>query len=224
MITDYSKQESLIKTVDQKGRINIIGAGACGSWVAFILLKMGFKDIHVYDFDLIEEHNIPNQLYKESQIGQLKVRALMNIYEEFFNDDKDRLVIHTEPITEENAGMLRDVVINCVDTMSARKYIYERAYKYGRANVLIEDRLSIYGGYIYMLSKEGDVKEDKYEQTFYEDEDAEVSACGVSQTALPAAINVASIIVMQLISYYTGESFKYSIQYTIPDMYSIVED
>lgn len=222
MITDYSKQETLFRPSNYSGRINIIGCGACGSWLAFFLLKMGFKNIHVYDYDVVEEHNIPNQLFKESHIGSLKVRALKNIYNEFFFDDDERLVVHPDPITSTNANRLKGVIFNAVDSMAARQYIYERAYKYGQAELLIEDRLSVYGGYIYTLGKDLERHENEYEKTFYEDEDAEVSACGISQTALPAAVTTASIMIMQLISWIKKENVHFKVLYTIPDMYSII--
>lgn len=222
MITDYSKQETLFRPSNYSRRINIIGCGACGSWLAFFLLKMGFKNIHVYDYDVVEEHNIPNQLFKESHIGSLKVTSLKNIYNEFFYDDDERLTVHPDPITTANANRLKGVIFNCVDSMTAREYIYERAYKFGQAELLIEDRLSVYGGYIYTLGKSLDNNNEEYEKSFYDDEDAEVSACGISQTALPAAVTTASIMIMQLISWIKKENVHFKVLYTIPDMYSII--
>lgn len=77
------------------------------------------------DFDTIEEHNIPNQLFKESDIFSAKVDALLNIYNEHFNDDTQRLKVHKTEITQDNAHVLSGVVFGCVDSMAARKYIYE---------------------------------------------------------------------------------------------------
>ena len=73
MIEDYRKQMELIEVEKFNKRINVIGCGALGSWLIFYLLKMGFENIHVYDFDEIEEHNIPNQLFKENQIKKKKL-------------------------------------------------------------------------------------------------------------------------------------------------------
>lgn len=223
MITDYSKQTELIKpwTVDK--RINVIGCGAAGSWVVFFLLKMGFNNIHVYDFDTIEEHNIPNQMFKESQIGMTKTSAISYIYNEFFDEDTDRLHIHNNAINENNAHTLKDIVLCCVDSMKIRKMIYEQCYKYGRAELFIELRLSIFGGYVYTLYKEDDWKEE-YEKTLYDDVEAEISACGVSQTALPAAVNVASIMIMKMIGWLRNESPKHRLEYSIPDVYVIDND
>ena len=66
---DYRKQINLIDVNRVNTPINIIGCGALGSWLVLFLLKMGFKNIYVYDFDTIEEHNLPNQAFLEKQIG-----------------------------------------------------------------------------------------------------------------------------------------------------------
>ena len=70
MITDYRKQTNLIDVEEVDTPIHVIGCGALGSWLTFFLLKMGFKNITVYDFDKIEEHNLPNQFFMENQIGK----------------------------------------------------------------------------------------------------------------------------------------------------------
>jgi molybdopterin/thiamine biosynthesis adenylyltransferase len=219
MITDFSKQMELIKAHEFKHRINIIGAGALGSWLAFFLLKMGFSDIHVYDFDTIEEHNLPNQLYKETQIGQLKVDALYHIYKKFFNDEDDepRIIIHNERLTAESFP-LSGVVFCCVDTMSARKELYENLFKYNaQTPIWIEGRLSIWGAYIYSIESAHFEQYEQYEKTLYADTEAEVSACGVSQTALPSAVNCATMMIMQMIQWHKdGNLDLNSIEYSIP--------
>ena len=43
--------------------IHIIGCGATGSWVALMLAKMGISNITCWDFDKVEEHNLPNQFF-----------------------------------------------------------------------------------------------------------------------------------------------------------------
>ena len=73
---DYRKQINLIDAEEVNVPINVIGCGALGSWLVLFLLKMGFKNITVYDFDNIEEHNIPNQCFSESQVGMAKVDAM----------------------------------------------------------------------------------------------------------------------------------------------------
>src|SRR3989344_2607948 len=64
---------------NSKNRINIIGAGSLGSFTALELAKMSRVlncEIRVFDFDLVEERNVGNQLYSSDDVGLLKVTAL----------------------------------------------------------------------------------------------------------------------------------------------------
>ena len=58
------------------------GCGGIGSWVTFFLARIGYLPI-VYDFDVIEEHNIGGQLFRHSDIGRLKVSAISQICKDF---------------------------------------------------------------------------------------------------------------------------------------------
>lgn len=225
MITDYRKQSELINTAEFDIPIHVIGAGALGSWLAFFLLKMGFNNVNVYDFDKVEEHNLPNQMFREEDIGKYKVLALQGIYNDFFDDGSNfRLFSNIKKITEGEAKKLDGIVFCCVDSMRARKYIYESCYKNGNALLLIEGRIGLFGAYIYTLydkpedSNEDCNEEKEYEATLYDDEEAEVSACGISQTALPSAVNCASLMLMSMISWYRGNTVKQELRYQIPDL------
>ena len=111
MITDYRKQEELMVEGLLECPIHIIGAGALGSWLAFFALKMGFTDVNVYDFDKIEEHNLPNQNYKEADIGENKVIALKHLYEDFFYDGSDfRLKANIQKVTKPMAKKMEGIV------------------------------------------------------------------------------------------------------------------
>lgn len=223
MVTDFSKQTELIKPHEHSVPIHIIGAGALGSWVAFFLLKMGFSNIHIYDFDIVEEHNLPNQMFMEQQIGADKVDAVMAMNSLFHEEDESRIKPYAKKIDDTNAHTLRGIVLSCVDSMAARKEIYELAYKYGPATCWIEGRLSIYGAYLYSLDRKDQAVFEKYEKTLYADTEAEVSACGISQTALPAAVNAASMMVMQMIEYLNGNPLVNRLEYSIPWLVSMSE-
>lgn len=58
--------------IDFKDQIHIIGCGAIGSTLAEMLTRMGFEELHLYDFDIVTEHNIANQMFNSKDIGQLK--------------------------------------------------------------------------------------------------------------------------------------------------------
>ena len=214
MVTDYRKQTNLIEVENVDIPIHVIGCGALGSWLVFFLLKMGFKNITVYDFDFIEEHNVPNQCFKEEQIGEAKVFAMYDIYKDFCKEDEDRLTVINEKVTASVARKMEGIVLCAVDSMKLREIIYKDSINKGRCDLFVEARLSIYGAYVYALTRHTDFE--KYEATLYADEEAEVSPCGVSQTALPAAVNAASIMIMQMIEWINGNTLTNRIEYSIP--------
>lgn len=222
MVTDYSKQTDLIKPHEFKKPIHVIGCGAIGSWVVFFLLKMGFSNIHVYDYDVVEEHNLPNQMFKEDQIGTHKVESILSVYMDFFEDviekNQSRLIIHNQKVTSKDATLFNGVVISCVDSMEARKEIYENALKFGSAELWIEGRIGIYGAYIYTVERGNMTAFNEYEKTLYADEDAEVSSCGVSQTALPAAVACASQMIMTMIVWHNKGIYYNEVQFQIPQI------
>ena len=61
---------------DIEGAIHVIGIGAMGSRIAELLVRLGIPAIHIWDMDIVEDKNITNQLYFQSQIGMKKTDAL----------------------------------------------------------------------------------------------------------------------------------------------------
>lgn len=62
-----------------KEMIHIIGCGSVGSTVAELLARFGLTKISLYDFDIVEPHNIVNQMFVQRQIGMPKVEAVREI-------------------------------------------------------------------------------------------------------------------------------------------------
>ena len=211
---DYRKQINLIDAEEVNVPINVIGCGALGSWLVLFLLKMGFKNITVYDFDNIEEHNIPNQCFSENQIGMAKVDAMGSLCKMFNKDAEERIKFVNQKITLKEVWDMEGIILCAVDSMRVRKEIYMNSIKRKDCDLFIEARLSIWGAYVYTLTQ--NTMFEKYEETLYDDEEAEVSPCGVSQTALPSAVNAASIMIMQMIQWLNGEEPVSRIEYSIP--------
>ncbi|MCX7982808.1 MAG: sulfur carrier protein ThiS adenylyltransferase ThiF [Syntrophales bacterium] len=60
----------------KKIKVGIAGAGGLGSNLAYLLVKTGFADLKVVDFDRVELPNLNRQYYFPQQIGMYKVDAL----------------------------------------------------------------------------------------------------------------------------------------------------
>lgn len=59
--------------------IHIIGVGAMGSRIAELLARLGVRQLHIWDMDIVEDKNIANQAYFHRHIGMSKVDALEDL-------------------------------------------------------------------------------------------------------------------------------------------------
>jgi molybdopterin/thiamine biosynthesis adenylyltransferase len=199
-MSDFSRQRALFDPEKFTTPITIIGAGATGSWVALFLAKMGIKDITIYDFDIIEEHNIPNQLYSKDQVGTQKVYSLASMV-----SNLSGVMMKPKKQKVDGTQRLSGIVFMLTDTMASRKQIYENAVKLKPGvKLLLETRMGLDHGRIYTIDPLDTQQLSKYEGTFYEDGEAQVSACGTSQSIVSTAALVASMAVWQVIKWYNG--------------------
>jgi len=101
-------------------KITVIGAGSVGSFTVLTLAKLGCGNIEVYDFDGVEEHNLPNQFYRNCDIGRPKVEALKSIVKDFEGLD---ISVHNEKFESQD---LFGYVVLAVDSMDERLKIWEK--------------------------------------------------------------------------------------------------
>ena len=208
---DFSRQANILNPEEFNRPIHIIGAGATGSWVAFTLAKMGLNNITVYDFDEVGMHNLPNQMFGLNDIDKNKALSIRNIIRRVtgFN-----IKARTQKV--EGGQPLQGIVFMLTDTMKSRKDIYNMSIKNNpNIDLLIETRMDLRGGRIYAIDPKNRYMCKQYEGTFYSDDEAEVSACGVSQTVLPTALAITSHAIWKLLNYINGEPFSHE---TIMDL------
>lgn len=179
--------------------VTIIGAGATGSWLALSLAKLGITNITVWDYDIVEEHNIPNQAFGLEDIGDKKVGALHDMLK---RDVGVEIKIKREAFTNQR---LSGIVFLMVDSMKARKEIFDNSIKMKSAvKLLVEPRMGLNEGRVYNVNPTDLNQIKRYEECWYSDEEAEVSACGTSQTVITTALGVSSWCCRQLINYHAG--------------------
>lgn len=179
--------------------VDVIGAGASGSHVVFQLCKLGVKNIHVYDFDNVESHNICNQIYRPCDVGKPKVEALKEIVKEFSNID---ITVHNEELTEKSPKLNGEYVFVLTDTMSSRKDIVTNCivdnYK---TRVCIETRMSSSEGRMYCFYPTSKQSMERWYSTLYSNEEAERSPCGSKISVGSTASYLASMSVWQFIKF-----------------------
>lgn len=123
-LVKYLGKEKLSKI--QKVKVGIAGAGGLGSNCAFNLVRSGFNNFLLADFDLIEYTNLNRQFYFYHQVGNKKVEALRtNLLA--INPDLN-IEVFAEKIDEDNvASIFRDcdVVVEAFDQAVYKRMIVE---------------------------------------------------------------------------------------------------
>ena len=159
---DFMRQTQIFNPDEQKNRIIVVGAGSTGSFITLNLAKLGFKDILVYDFDKVEKHNIPNQFFRMSDVGKFKVDALKEIIVDF-TGTKIKAINQKLEKDDMLDLELDTIVIFCVDSMKARKEIYENLKEFPVK--LIDTRMGGVGYQIYSLNLEDEEDKEFYDKT-----------------------------------------------------------
>lgn len=200
---DYSRQRDVFQPELFKSPVHIIGCGATGSWLALTLAKLGVADLHLWDFDKVEEHNLPNQCYDHSDIGIAKAEALYSKILAATNCEVTPKT-HIEAVTGDTK--LAGIVFVLTDTMKSRDEIFKKALKYNIAvPLVIETRMGLESGIIYSINPSSKIHIDKYEKTLYTDEVAVTSMCGVSQSVAPTALIVANYAIWQFFRWFNKD-------------------
>lgn len=160
------------------------GAGGIGSWLTFFLTKAGFKPI-VYDFDIIEEHNLGGQLFRTQDVDSLKVRALSSIISSFCGVEittfNERIDINSPT---------HHFCFSAFDNMKARKDFFE-VWKKSVENcpvtpIFIDGRLTMEQLQIFAVTPK-DI--DKYaNEHLFNDSEVEDAPCTLRQTSHTAAM------------------------------------
>jgi molybdopterin/thiamine biosynthesis adenylyltransferase len=140
MIGNFMRQLAIFDPAQYRETpVVVIGAGGIGSGVLMGLAKMGVSNISVYDDDMVEAHNIPNQFYTNEAIGVSKVESAKDIARDFSPD-----AIEIEAYHQKADGRTSlppgAIVIFAVDSLAIRKSLFTSGMLAG-AKYLIDARM-----------------------------------------------------------------------------------
>lgn len=179
----YVRQHDIIPAKILETPITIIGAGAIGGTAGLFLAKTGFKNIRVYDDDKVELHNLPNSIYRTSDIGKPKVTALKEIIRVFEGIDIVALNKKFDKM------FLNGAFICAVDSMETRHNIWRTIRrKASEISIYIDARMGaeILRAYAIDPTDNKDIK--LYESTLCKPEDVIPLPCTAKATMYCASI------------------------------------
>lgn len=205
-----------------KEETNVIvgGAGGIGSWLTLMLSRAGFFPI-VYDFDILEEHNLAGQLYTKSDAEAMvpKIDALKGLCKQFADTD---ITVMNERYTKDS--MSHHYVFSAFDNMQARKDMFAAWKEYVKEwedfkdiadaahipnislsePIFIDGRLTAEQMQIFCVTPD---KIEEYEKHLFDDTEVQDAPCTMKQTSHSAAM-IASHMVGFFTNHMTNNAVK----------------
>lgn len=117
---DLKKSLEYFDPVAVKGKCHIIGCGSVGSAVAEMLARLGVTNFVLYDFDIVESHNLANQMFVHADIKAPKVHAVKRIITDINPEANASIEIFEEGYSNQP---LNGYVFLCVDNIDLRREI-----------------------------------------------------------------------------------------------------
>jgi molybdopterin/thiamine biosynthesis adenylyltransferase len=143
---DLTRQSGLVppEVVDEVC-ITVIGCGAIGSHVCKQLAQLGIRELKVYDDDIVSAHNLPNQGFGLPDLGKNKAEVVKErLWKDF------GCVVEAVPYKYTGEALTTKIVISAVDSMSARKLIWE-ASKRDEVECFIDGRMGAEYAQVFTL-------------------------------------------------------------------------
>lgn len=174
-------------------KITVIGAGAIGSFAILSLVKMGFEQITVYDFDDVSVENMNCQWFRFSDVGKKKVDALKSLIHDFTGTEIKVIAERYEGVKPRAlggtpAGWLEGIVISSVDSMAARRLIWENILRCPGVTYLIDPRMASEYALAYVMDPHSEADRATYEKVLYSDEAAIQERCTAKATMYTATM------------------------------------
>lgn len=186
----------------------IVGVGAIGRQVALQLAAMGLPRLTLVDYDLVEPVNLGPQGWLEEDLGRAKVNAAADLCQKI----NPKLAVHevnskwrrslAADLLRRDPGRAdtRLALFACVDSMEARKLIWETARDH--ADFFVDGRMA--GENMRVLTVHDDGSHEYYPSQLFTDEEAHQGACTARSTIYTSNV-VAGLMVHQMAMWLRGQ-------------------
>lgn len=149
--------------------VAIIGLGGIGSPTAYMLAKMGMKNLTIYDFDEVDTHNISTQFYGLLDVGKFKTISLENRIR-----DELGMTVKAFPAKVQKIPST-DIVITAIDSMDERIKIFNATEEFPKW--IIDARMGLEFCRIYAFSPFDMYAVEQYKKSLYPSSEAEELPC-----------------------------------------------
>lgn len=195
---------------DDPTRIHILGCGSVGSTVVENLARCGLTHFALYDFDVVEEHNIVNQMFRQQDIGRPKVEALRDIVLEINPAAEPDIELHPKGW---NGEMLSGYVFLAVDSIEIRRKFVDQHMSNPYLKAVFDIRTGFTDAQHYAADwTDYEMKKNLRDTMDFTDEEAEastpVSACGITLGIGTVVRLISAYAVNNFLNYLKGEKIR----------------
>lgn len=172
---NYHRQLDIYNPAESEAPdIHIIGCGGIGSFLAFYLGQLGLaQNLILWDNDVVEDHNIPNQNFLLEHVGKSKCIALAD-YIEAKTGERPRT---KERFFTKESHITSGIVCLCTDNIDSRKLVYADVRDKADVIAIVDGRIGGEMFCIYTARLSDAVSKQRYEETFFDAKEAAELPC-----------------------------------------------
>lgn len=206
---DISKHLDFLNPItDVEEQIHIIGCGAIGSTIAEMLTRMGFPELHLYDFDTVTAHNLANQMFIQADIDQLKTYCVADSCS--LINPEIKIIEHREGYTNQP---LKGYVFLAVDNIDLRREIATNNKYNQQIKAMFDFRMRFSDAQHYAADWQNKKSIENFIKTMqftHEEAKAEtpVSACGTTLNIITTVRIIVSYGLCNFINHIKGVEMK----------------
>lgn len=207
---DLSKSYEYFQPEKMDGRVHIIGCGSVGSTVAENLARSGVTKFTLWDFDVVEPHNLANQMFRQKDINAPKVNALLDILCEINPDIKNDAKLQEKGW---NGQQLSGFVFLCVDNIDLRREIVQKHFDSPYVKAMFDFRTRLEDAQHYAADwSDYKMKKDFLASMNFSHNEAKeetpVSACNVTLSVCPTVRIICAYGVANFMNFWNGKPIK----------------
>ncbi len=207
---DLSKTYEYFQPEKLRDRVHIIGCGSVGSTIAENLARSGVAKMTLWDFDIVEPHNLANQMFRQKDIKKPKVEALLDMLCDINPDIKDAAKLQPKGWTGQQ---LSGFVFLCVDNIDLRREIVEKHFDSPYIKAMFDFRTRLEDAQHYAADwSDYKMKKDFLASMNFSHEEAKeetpVSACNVALSVCPTVRIICAYGVANFMNFWNGKPIK----------------
>lgn len=207
---DLSKSYEFFQPEKDDTRIHIIGCGSVGSTLAENLARCGVTKMTLWDFDRVEAHNICNQMFRQQDVGKLKVEALKDILIDINPEIADSLELKPDGW---QGKMLSGYIFLAVDNIDLRRKFVEQHMDSPYVKAMFDFRTLLESAQHYAADwSDYKMKQDFLKSMQFSHDEAKsetpVSACGITLGVATTVRLICALGANNYINFVKGNGLK----------------